>query len=109
MNETSAYLNSKEHIIASNAIKRFIIITKEIIFIIDNDFILATYLATKVIVEEGKLSIDCIVNAPQSKVFRMNHFLFANINFYCKFSNFHGYYFKIFNMLNGQILKISLI
>lgn len=75
IDEPSAYLDSEQRIVASKVIKRFILHAKKTAFIVEHDFIMATYLADKVIVYEGRPSIDCIANAPQSLVSGMNKFL----------------------------------
>uniref|UniRef100_A0A1D1Y124 ABC transporter E family member 2 n=1 Tax=Anthurium amnicola TaxID=1678845 RepID=A0A1D1Y124_9ARAE len=75
IDEPSAYLDSEQRIVASKVIKRFILHAKKTAFVVEHDFIMATYLADKVIVYEGKPSIDCTANAPQSLVSGMNRFL----------------------------------
>ncbi|CAB4302886.1 unnamed protein product [Prunus armeniaca] len=64
MDEPSAYLDSEQHIVAAKVIKRFVLHTKKTAFVVEHDFIIATYLADKVIVYEGKSSVDCIANSP---------------------------------------------
>lgn len=80
IDEPSAYLDSEQRIVASKVIKRFILHAKKTAFVVEHDFIMATYLADKVIVYEGKPSIDCIANAPQSLVSGMNRFLSVSSN-----------------------------
>ncbi|CAL9126939.1 unnamed protein product [Musa acuminata var. zebrina] len=75
IDEPSAYLDSEQRIVASKVIKRFILHAKKTAFVVEHDFIMATYLADKVIVYEGRPSIDCTANAPQSLVSGMNLFL----------------------------------
>ncbi|MCH93950.1 ABC transporter E family member 2, partial [Trifolium medium] len=41
----SAYLDSEERIIAAKVIKRFILHAKKTTFVVEHDFIMATYLA----------------------------------------------------------------
>merc|ERR1712212_744558 len=48
---------------------------KKTAFVVEHDFIMATYLADRVIVFEGQPSIDTIANAPQTLVSGMNKFL----------------------------------
>ena len=86
IDEPSAYLDSEQRIVASKVIKRFILHAKKTAFVVEHDFIMATYLADKVIVYEGKPSIDCMANAPQSLVSGMNLFLSVSVAFYCAFS-----------------------
>ncbi|MBA0584199.1 hypothetical protein Gorai_015024, partial [Gossypium raimondii] len=75
IDEPSAYLDSEQRIVASKVIKRFILHAKKTAFVVEHDFIMATYLADRVIVYEGKPSVDCIANSPQSLLTGMNLFL----------------------------------
>jgi len=50
IDEPSAYLDSEQRIVAAKVIKRFIIHAKKAAFIVEHDFIMATYLADRVIV-----------------------------------------------------------
>ncbi|GFS32009.1 RNAse l inhibitor protein 2 [Actinidia rufa] len=82
IDEPSAYLDSEQRIVASKVIKRFILHAKKTAFVVEHDFIMATYLADRVIVYEGKPSVDCTANAPQSLLTGMNLFLsHLNITF----------------------------
>jgi translation initiation factor RLI1 len=56
-------------------IKRFILHQKKTAFIVEHDFIMAVYLADKVLVFEGKPSVDCTASAPESLASGMNRFL----------------------------------
>merc|ERR1712151_287983 len=56
-------------------IKRFIIAVKKTAFIVEHDFIMATYLADRVIVYEGEPGVHCIASAPMSLLDGMNKFL----------------------------------
>ncbi|PWA80331.1 RNAse l inhibitor protein 2 [Artemisia annua] len=67
--------DSEQRINASKVIRRFILHNKKTAFVVEHDFIMATYLADRVIVYEGKPSIDCVANAPQSLLTGMNLFL----------------------------------
>lgn len=49
----SSFLDSEQRVIAAKVIKRFILHAKKTAFIIEHDFIMATYLADRVIVFEG--------------------------------------------------------
>ncbi|KAG0595789.1 hypothetical protein M758_UG197600 [Ceratodon purpureus] len=75
IDEPSAYLDSEQRIVASKVIKRFILHAKKTAFVVEHDFIMATYLADRVIVYEGQPSIDCLANTPQSLLTGMNLFL----------------------------------
>jgi ATP-binding cassette subfamily E protein 1 len=54
IDEPSAYLDSEQRLNAARCIKRFILHAKKTAFIVEHDFIMATYLADKVIVFEGQ-------------------------------------------------------
>lgn len=75
IDEPSAYLDSEQRIVAAKVIKRFILHAKKTAFVVEHDFIMATYLADRVIVYEGQPSIDCVANTPQSLLTGMNLFL----------------------------------
>ena len=82
IDEPSAFLDCEQRIIVSKIIKRFIMHNKKCAFIVEHDFIMATYLADKVIVYEGNPGKDCIANSPQSLLSGMNKFLMSlNITF----------------------------
>lgn len=53
-----SFLDSEQRIIASKVIKRFILHTKKTAFVIEHDFIMATYLADRVIVFEGRPAVS---------------------------------------------------
>ncbi|KAL7950798.1 P-loop containing nucleoside triphosphate hydrolase protein [Trichoderma barbatum] len=75
IDEPSAYLDSEQRIIASRVIKRFIMHSKKTAFIVEHDFIMATYLADRVIVFDGKPGIDAHANRPESLLTGCNSFL----------------------------------
>jgi len=94
IDEPSAYLDSEQRIIASKVrpsieitdvkiyffvfsqvIKRFILHSKKTAFIVEHDFIMATYLADRVIVYTGNPGIKCTAHSPQSLLSGMNAFL----------------------------------
>jgi len=63
IDEPSAYLDSEQRLHAAKVIKRYILHAKKTAFVVEHDFIMATYLADRVIVLEGKPSIDSVANA----------------------------------------------
>ncbi|KAH8910897.1 P-loop containing nucleoside triphosphate hydrolase protein [Coniochaeta sp. PMI_546] len=75
IDEPSAYLDSEQRIIAARVIKRFIMHAKKTAFIVEHDFIMATYLADRVIVFDGKPGIDAHANSPESLLTGCNTFL----------------------------------
>lgn len=56
-------------------LSRFILHAKRTGFVVEHDFIMATYLADRVIVFEGTPSSDATAHAPQSLLNGMNKFL----------------------------------
>lgn len=64
-----------ERVTASRVIKRFIMNTKKTAFIVEHDFIMATYLADRVIVFDGQPSVDAHANIPESLLTGCNRFL----------------------------------
>lgn len=82
IDEPSAYLDSEQRLVAAKVIKRFILHAKKTGFVVEHDFIMATYLADRVIVFEGKPSVETTANAPQTLLPGMNKFLeLLNITF----------------------------
>lgn len=75
IDEPSAYLDSEQRLVAAKVIKRFILHSKKTGFVVEHDFIMATYLADRVIVFEGEPSIKTKANSPQGLVGGMNKFL----------------------------------
>ena len=59
----------------AKVIKRFIMHAQKTGFIVEHDFIMATYLADRVVVYEGTPSVECTARAPQSLLTGMNKFL----------------------------------
>lgn len=75
IDEPSAYLDSEQRIVAARVIKRFIMHAKKTAFIVEHDFIMATYLADRVIVFDGQPSIKSRANTPESLLTGCNKFL----------------------------------
>lgn len=75
IDEPSAYLDSEQRIIAAKTIKRYILHVKKSCFVVEHDFIMATYLADRVIVFEGTPAIRTYARRPQSLLHGMNKFL----------------------------------
>ena len=75
IDEPSAYLDSEQRIVAAKVIKRFILHAKKTAFIVEHDFIMATYLADRVIVFEGIPAVNSLACTPQSLLSGMNKFL----------------------------------
>merc|ERR1739844_719192 len=75
IDEPSAYLDSEQRLVCARVIKRFILHAKKTGFIVEHDFIMATYLADRVIVFEGTPSVNTKACTPQSLLTGMNKFL----------------------------------
>ncbi|KAK2886156.1 hypothetical protein Q8A67_016993 [Cirrhinus molitorella] len=75
IDEPSAYLDSEQRLMAARVIKRFILHAKKTAFVVEHDFIMATYLADRVIVFDGIPSRNTNANAPQTLLAGMNKFL----------------------------------
>uniref|UniRef100_UPI00358FC197 ATP-binding cassette sub-family E member 1 n=1 Tax=Myxine glutinosa TaxID=7769 RepID=UPI00358FC197 len=75
IDEPSAYLDSEQRLMAAKVIKRFILHAKKTAFVVEHDFIMATYLADRVIVFEGIPSVKTRANTPQTLLAGMNKFL----------------------------------
>lgn len=79
IDEPSAYLDSEQRIVCSKVIRRFILHAKKTAFIVEHDFIMATYLADRVIVFDGQPSKDSYARSPESLLTGCNKFL-KNLN-----------------------------
>lgn len=55
---SDSFLDSEQRIVASKVIKRYILHAKKTAFVIEHDFIMATYLADRVIVFGGQPAIS---------------------------------------------------
>ncbi|XP_046853343.1 ATP-binding cassette sub-family E member 1-like [Xenia sp. Carnegie-2017] len=75
IDEPSAYLDSEQRLVAAKVIKRFILHAKKTGFIVEHDFIMATYLADRVVVFDGTPSVSTFARSPQSLLSGMNKFL----------------------------------
>lgn len=75
IDEPSAYLDSEQRIIAAKVIKRYILHARRTAFVVEHDFIMATYLADRVIVYDGQPGVDATANSPQALLTGMNKFL----------------------------------
>jgi len=75
IDEPSAYLDVEQRVVAARVLKRFIIHAKKTAFIVEHDFIMATYLADRVVVYEGEPGVHCVASSPCSLLEGMNKFL----------------------------------
>lgn len=98
IDEPSAYLDVEQRVAASRAIKRFILHTHKTAFVVEHDFLMATYLADRVIVYDGLPGKHCSASAPMPLLEGLNKFL-AQLdvtfrrdqrNFRPRINKFHG-------------------
>jgi ATP-binding cassette subfamily E protein 1 len=75
VDEPSAYLDSEQRINCAKVIKRFIMHSKKTAFVVEHDFIMATYLADRVVVYTGRPGVEATATSPQSLLTGMNMFL----------------------------------
>ena len=75
IDEPSAYLDAEKRVISAKVIKRWILKSQRSAFIVEHDFIMATYLADKVICFEGIPSKESTCTTPESLISSMNKFL----------------------------------
>ena len=75
LDEPSAYLDVEQRIVAAKVIKRYILASKKTAFVVEHDFIMATYLSDRVVVYEGQPGVACTACAPSGFVEGMNKFL----------------------------------
>eukprot|EP00568_Trieres_chinensis_P001251 CAMPEP_0183309222 /NCGR_PEP_ID=MMETSP0160_2-20130417/24568_1 /TAXON_ID=2839 ORGANISM="Odontella Sinensis, Strain Grunow 1884" /NCGR_SAMPLE_ID=MMETSP0160_2 /ASSEMBLY_ACC=CAM_ASM_000250 /LENGTH=657 /DNA_ID=CAMNT_0025473217 /DNA_START=245 /DNA_END=2218 /DNA_ORIENTATION=+ len=75
IDEPSAYLDSEQRINCAKVIKRFIMHAKKTAFVVEHDFIMATYLADRVVVYHGNPGVEATASRPQSLLSGMNMFL----------------------------------
>jgi ATP-binding cassette subfamily E protein 1 len=103
IDEPSAYLDCEQRLVTAKGIKRFIMHTKKTAFIVEHDFIMATYLADKVIVYEGEPGRKCKANSPANLVPGMNKFLnILGITFRRDPSNFRPRINKLDSLLDKE-------
>ena len=82
IDEPSAYLDSEQRLVAAKVIKRFLLHSKKTGFVVEHDFIMATYLADRVVVFEGTPGVTTTAHSPQTLLTGMNRFLeLLNITF----------------------------
>ena len=99
IDEPSAYLDSEQRVRASKVMKRWILNSKRSAFIVEHDFIMATYLADKVIVFDGIPAKEAYCTSPEGLVSGMNRFLkLMDITFRRDHTNFK----PRINKLNSQ-------
>lgn len=79
IDEPSAYLDSEQRIICSKVIRKYIIHAKKTAFVVEHDFIMATYMADRVMVFEGTPGTEAWARKAESLLTGCNRFL-KNLN-----------------------------
>ncbi|CAD8077559.1 unnamed protein product [Paramecium sonneborni] len=103
LDEPSAYLDAEQRVATSKLIKRYIMNTKRAGFVVEHDFIMATYLADKVVVYDGVPGKACVANAPEDLLSGMNKFLnVLNITFRRDPTNFRPRINKMDSLLDRE-------
>ena len=75
LDEPSAYLDVEQRIVTAKMIKRFMLNQQKPAFIVEHDFIMASYLANEIIVFEGQPGVKATAFKPVSLANGMNRFL----------------------------------
>uniref|UniRef100_A0A7S1WI37 ATP-dependent transporter ycf16 n=1 Tax=Alexandrium catenella TaxID=2925 RepID=A0A7S1WI37_ALECA len=75
IDEPSAYLDVEQRVAAARVLRRFVLNQKKAAFVVEHDFMMATYLADHVIVFSGQPGVECHASSPLPLVKGMNRFL----------------------------------
>lgn len=75
IDEPSAFLDAEQRVVIAKIIKRYIMNTGKTAFVVEHDFMMATYLANRVLVFDGQPGVETWARAPQPLVKGMNYFL----------------------------------
>ena len=75
IDEPSAFLDAEQRVVIAKVIKRYIMNTGKTAFVVEHDFMMATYLANRVLIFDGQPGVETYARPPQSLVKGMNYFL----------------------------------
>ena len=75
IDEPSAYLDAEQRVVTARVIKRYILHSRKTAFVVEHDFIMATYMADHVIVFEGTPSKSAVGHSPELLLTGLNSFL----------------------------------
>ena len=75
IDEPSSYLDSEQRLIVAKMIKRFIMQKQKSGFVVEHDFMMATYLADQIIIFNKNQNNECQTSEPLSLIDGMNNFL----------------------------------
>lgn len=75
LDEPSAYLDVEQRVAVSKVIRRFVLDRQKTAFVVEHDFLMASYIADQVIVFDGQPGRRCRASAPVPMAEGMNRFL----------------------------------
>jgi ATP-binding cassette subfamily E protein 1 len=75
LDEPLAHLDVEQRIVAAAVIKRFIQSTKRAAFIVEHDWMMASCMAQKIVVFEGRPGVSCTALSPKMLLEGVDHFL----------------------------------
>ncbi len=75
VDEPSAFLDSAQRLNVSKILKRFVMNTKKVLFLVEHDIMMVTYLADRVILYSGTPAVECTAQSPTTLEKGMNQFL----------------------------------
>jgi ATP-binding cassette subfamily E protein 1 len=75
IDEPSAYLDIEQRVNVAKTIKNFIIEEKKASFIVEHDFMMSIFLADKIVVFDGEISVACVASSPKNLSEGLNIFL----------------------------------
>uniref|UniRef100_M4DL62 ABC transporter domain-containing protein n=1 Tax=Brassica campestris TaxID=3711 RepID=M4DL62_BRACM len=87
LDEPSIHLDARERVIAAQTIKRFIAYSRTAALVVEQDFMMATYLADRVIVVQGEPGVQSTVNSPVLMANGVNQYL-SDLNITCRTDRF---------------------
>ena len=75
IDEPSAYLDASQRLIAAKVIKRFVMSAAKACFVVEHDFLMALYLADRVVNFDGNPGIEATAHKPCTVLTGLNNFL----------------------------------
>lgn len=75
LDEPSAFLDCEKRMTLAKILRRFVMDTRKVMFIVDHDFMLLSILSDKVLVTSGVPGVKCTVDPPKAKKTGLNEFL----------------------------------
>jgi ATP-binding cassette subfamily E protein 1 len=75
IDEPSAFLDAEQRVVIAKIIKRYVMNTGKTAFVVEHDFMMATYLANRVLCFDGTPGVSTIAREPRPLIQGMNYFL----------------------------------